>query len=72
MSDGNENPLGSPVNSKMIAVCGHCRHHEGSAIIEFNFGDSTVYWMCPSCRKMNKMDFSKPQATPYPKAKRMF
>mgnify|MGYP000858213192 CR=1 FL=1 len=55
---------------KLVAVCMHCRHHAHNPTIEFNFGDSKVYWLCPSCTKMNEMDFSKRLPPAYPKTRR--
>jgi len=55
---------------KMVGVCGFCRHHQHNPTIEFNFGDSKVYWLCPSCKKMNEMDFSKNLPKSYPKTRR--
>jgi hypothetical protein len=55
------------VEVKLLAVCGFCRHHQKNPYIEFNFGDSKVYFMCAQCSKMNEMDFSKPIAPKYPK-----
>jgi hypothetical protein len=55
---------------KILAVCGHCRNHEHNPTIEFNFGDGIIYWLCPSCKSMNKMDLSKMVYTPYPKTRR--
>lgn len=58
-------------NCKITAVCGECRHHQRNPTLEFNFGDSKVYWLCQSCKKMNTMDFSKTFNKPYPKPRRM-
>ena len=58
-------------SSKTVAVCASCRHHEHNPTIEFNFADAMVFWLCPKCRKMNKMDFSKPLPPSYPKTRRM-
>lgn len=65
--------LGKHINpdSNIVAVCGFCRHHGHSPMIEFNFGDSKVYWLCSACKKMNSMDFSKPLPPAYPRTKRM-
>lgn len=57
-------------NPKTVAVCGFCRHHGHNPTIEFNFSDAMVYWLCPACQKMNKMDFSKPMPVAYPRTRR--
>lgn len=57
--------------SKMVAVCEGCRHHQHNPTMEFNFADSKVYWLCPSCKNMNAMDLSKPLPSRYPKTRRM-
>lgn len=73
MEDSKAWDLSKPedVSCRMMAVCGYCRHHERNPTIEFNFGDSKVYWLCQSCKKMNEMDFSKQMPPSYPKTRRM-
>jgi len=42
-------------------VCSNCSHHEKEKVIlEFNFFDNSIYWRCPSCDKVNKMELAKP------------
>ena len=55
---------------RTVAVCSHCRHHEHNPTIEFHFADSKVYWLCPACKVMNMMDFSKQLPSSYPKTRR--
>jgi len=56
---------------KTVAVCSHCRHHQHNPTIEFHFADSKVYCLCPKCKNMNEMDFSKPLPSAYPRTRRM-
>jgi hypothetical protein len=67
----SENILGKSLGLKVVAVCKFCRNHDTSPMIEFNFGDGSVYYMCSSCRKTNKMEVQKIPLAPYPKTKRI-
>lgn len=74
MPDEKAWDLSKPANDnicKTVAVCGFCRHHQHNPTLEFNFGDSKVYWLCTECQKMNAMDFSKPMPAAYPKTRRL-
>jgi hypothetical protein len=52
---------------KFYCVCGKCGSHaDEEASIEFNFRDMVVYFVCPTCKKENKMDL-KPKEQPLPK-----
>lgn len=68
--DLDKHRLAPTETCKMVAVCALCRHHEHNPTIEFHFADSKVYWLCPTCKKMNAMDFSKPLPSSYPKTRR--
>jgi hypothetical protein len=59
--------------SKIVAVCGHCRHHdkEGeNSTIEFNFRDGKIYYICPECKKESSISL-KVENKPYPKVRGM-
>ncbi len=53
---------------KIICVCKHCRHHEHEPVVEINFADGKMYWICPECSKENSIAVSKegekPQGLP--------
>lgn len=44
---------------KIVCVCKFCRHHEHEPVVEINFADNKMYWICPECKKENKIDISK-------------
>jgi len=55
---------------KIMVVCGHCfAHNSDNAMIEYNFRDKKVYYICPSCKKTNTMGHDPGQKPPLPKAK---
>ena len=61
-----------PQPIKNVAVCGHCFEHSSEGfVLEWNFKDKTVYFVCPKCRKMNEMGFRPKTAQPYPSARLM-
>ena len=39
-----------------VCKCGNSDYEEGT--IEINFRDSQIYYVCPKCRKKNKMDLT--------------
>jgi len=52
---------------KIYCVCSFCGHHSSDDLtLEFNFRDSVVYFVCPKCKKENKMELKPPQK-PFPK-----
>jgi len=56
---------------KIYCVCGFCgSHSDEQASLEFNFRDMTVYFVCPSCKKENKIEMVKP-LSPLPRTKTM-
>jgi hypothetical protein len=55
--------------SKFNAVCRFCFHSEAAAAVEFNFRDEAIYYVCPKCKKPNKMSMKPISAQPYPKAR---
>lgn len=57
---------------KIVCVCSKCRHHEHEAVMEFNFADEKIYWICPECQAENKLDFeNKNKLAPLPKTARL-
>ena len=55
---------------KITAVCAHCRHQEKEPVIEFNFKDGKVYFVCPECKKESVITL-KAEGKPLPKLRRM-
>ena len=50
-------------NINVTCVCSRCSHHEDkNVIIEINFYEKMIYWVCPSCNFTNKMEIAKPSA----------
>jgi hypothetical protein len=54
---------------KMVCVCAHCFQSNSDATIEWNFRDQAIYYMCPSCKKPNKMSMKPIKAQPLPRAR---
>tara|TARA_Y100000034_G_scaffold93045_1_gene112553 strand:+ start:1908 stop:2102 length:195 start_codon:yes stop_codon:yes gene_type:complete len=51
---------------KISAVCQYCRHHNSEPVMEINFRDRMIYYICPNCEKENKLKL-KPELQPLPK-----
>ncbi len=51
-------------------VCGYCGNTDKKdALIEFNFPEQRVVYVCGKCKKNNYMQFGKDQPPPYPRAR---
>lgn len=51
-------------------VCGHCGSSDmGKALIEFNFQEQKVIYVCKKCKKENNMQFGKMMPPPYPRTR---
>lgn len=49
-------------------VCGHCGNNDNkNAIIEFNFQEQKIIYLCSQCKKENSIQFGKEKSTPYPR-----
>lgn len=49
-------------------VCGYCGNTDSEeALMEFNFKEQRVIYLCGKCRKENSMVFGKEKPPPYPK-----
>ena len=56
---------------KIITVCGFCGEHDNDeSTIEINFRDSTLYFVCPKCKKTNTL-ILKPPPKSLPRISRM-
>lgn len=52
----------------LVCVCGHCGNNDRErAIIEFNFQEQRVIYVCSKCKKENSMLFGKDKSQPYPR-----
>jgi len=48
---------------KITVVCSYCRNHDKEPIMEINFKEGIIYYMCPECKKESKIELvakSKP------------
>lgn len=57
--------------SKLYCVCAFCgKHSDDNTMVELNFRDKTIYYVCPHCKKDNisKIEF---QAPPLPRIKKI-
>lgn len=49
-------------------VCGHCGNNDKKkAIIELNFMEQRLIYVCSECKKENSLPFGKDRPPPYPK-----
>jgi len=49
-------------------VCGHCGNNDNKhALIEFNFQENRVIFLCSKCKKENYMEFGRDRPPPYPR-----
>lgn len=52
----------------ITCVCGHCGHNDTKdAIIELNFREGRLIYVCSKCKKDNSMAFGKEMPKPYPR-----
>jgi len=51
---------------KIYCVCQHClAHSNDNTTIEINFHDGSIFFVCPSCKKDNKIVMqSRPERLP--------
>lgn len=55
------------INS-IVCVCGHCGNNDReNALIEFNFQEQRVIYVCSKCKKENELPFGKDRPAPYPR-----
>ena len=45
---------------RIYCVCQCGEHTEEEATIEINFSDECIYFLCPKCRKENKVTLKPP------------
>jgi len=55
---------------KIYCVCKCGEHSSDEATLEINFRNSTIYFVCPKCKKNFKMKM-EPVAEPLPRIKTM-
>ena len=55
---------------KIYCVCTCGEHSVDDATIEINFRDSTIYFVCPKCKKQHRMILKEPPKA-LPRIKRM-
>lgn len=55
-------------NVRITSVCGFCRHHNSDPVLEFNFADGKIYYICPECKKENVYKFPKGNR-PFPRTR---
>jgi len=43
----------------ITCVCSYCQNHEKEkVVIEINFHEGVIYWICSECKKTNKLVIS--------------
>jgi len=55
-------------NVKITAVCGFCRSHNREPVMEINFRDGKIFYICPECNKENKLDLFV-ESKPFPQTR---
>lgn len=55
---------------QITVICSYCREYNKDPIMEINFRDGIIYYMCPHCKQENKISL-KSESKPYPKTRRM-
>ncbi len=40
----------------LTVICSHCYYHDKEPILEINFRDGRIYYMCPECKKESKIN----------------
>lgn len=51
---------------KISCTCKYCQHLNHDPVIEINFFESKIYYVCPECGKMNDINMSKEAIAPSP------
>lgn len=54
----------------IVVVCAHCMNHDKEPVIEINFREGNIYYLCPQCRQESKIKL-KAESKPFPKSRRM-
>ncbi len=65
-----ENLSQSDTQLKINCVCEFCKSETANPIIEINFFDKKIYYVCKDCKKMNTLKLEE-RNFKYPKVKRM-
>lgn len=55
--------------ARFMAVCEFCFDHNPAPVMEWNFKDKAVYYLCKNCRKRNTMTIKSNVPMPYPKVR---
>ena len=54
--------------NRFQCVCGYCANTDsGGALMEFNFKEQRVIYLCGKCKKENSMVFGREKPPPYPR-----
>lgn len=57
-------------SNSLVVVCGFCNHHERDrALIELNFRQKKVIFICPECKKENEIVFAPETPPPLPRSR---
>lgn len=54
---------------RFICVCSKCNNHDTNGAIEFNFREMCIFYVCSSCKEMNKLELKALTPTPYAKGR---
>jgi len=51
----------------ITVVCKYCYANTNDGLMEMNFRDGCIYYICPNCKKENKLVFAKKEDKPLAK-----
>ena len=54
----------------ITVICAHCREYNKDPVLEINFREGIIYYMCPECGKESKIEL-KADGKPLPRLRRM-
>ncbi len=55
---------------RITTVCSYCRGHDNDPILEFNFREGKIYYICKECKKESVINL-KAEGKPLPRTRRM-
>lgn len=55
---------------KITVVCEYCRENDKDPVLELNYKEKKLYYLCPKCKKENVIKL-QPDIQPLPRIRRM-
>ena len=58
------------LSPKIMCICSFCRERStDDMVLELNFADQAIYYVCNNCKKTNTIDIKIAKAAPYPRTR---